>query len=205
MSHAAESQASAPTVKVHGAKDIKVLSHEMNASDKAYLIETLRGLGITFKHFFENFARLLVGKEIETVSYPDKKRLYPPRFRAQHRLLQRADGSPRCVACFMCQTACPAFAIHIEAAEREDGSTEKMPAVFNIDELRCVDCGLCVEACPCDAIRMDTGIHPAPALSREDTVFAKRDLLKFSGQDDGVLPKTARSAERLTKDAEGTH
>jgi NADH-quinone oxidoreductase subunit I len=106
----------------------------------------------------------------------------------------------------MCQTACPANAIHIEAAEREGGETEKMPAVFEIDELRCVDCGLCVEACPCDAIRMDTGIHPAPALTREDTLFAKRDLLKMSGLDDGVMPRTARTLDPLgDNDSSGTH
>jgi NADH-quinone oxidoreductase subunit I len=95
----------------------------------------------------------------------------------------------------MCATACPAFAIHIEATERE-GSTEKMPAVFNVDELRCVDCGLCVEACPCDAIRMDTGVHPAPSTTREATMFNKKELLELNGLNDGNLPKTARTSER---------
>lgn len=206
MGHAAEHMSPAPEIKVRGAKDVKVLAYEMSASDRSYLVEALRGLGVTFRHFFENFGTLLVGKDIETVPYPDKKRPYAPRFRAQHRLLQRADGTPRCVACFMCQTACPAFAIHIEAKEREGGETEKMPAVFEIDELRCVDCGLCVEACPCDAIRMDSGIHPAPALTREDTLFGKRDLLKITGGDDGIMPRTARTLAPLADDEpSGTH
>ncbi len=182
-------------VPVHGARQVKHLTYEMTALDRAYLKEALRGLGVTFKHFFVNFARVMTRQPIETVSYPDVKRPYPERFRALHRLLKRDDDSPRCVACYMCATACPAYAIHIVAGERE-GSTEKFPEVFEIDELRCVDCGLCVEACPCDAIRMDTGIHPAPALRREETLLDKATLLEFQGLDDGNLPKTARTAER---------
>jgi len=197
MSHATASrpQQFISPLPVHGARDVRVCAHAMDVSDRVFVIEALRGLGVTFRHFFGNLGQLLIGRNIETVCYPEQKRPYTERFRAQHRLLKRDDGSPRCVACFMCATACPAYAIHIEAEERE-GSTEKAPAVFEIDELRCVDCGLCVEACPCDAIRMDTGIHPAPSLTREATLLDKATLLSYSGLDDGTLPKTARTAER---------
>ncbi|MBN2361910.1 MAG: NADH-quinone oxidoreductase subunit I [Deltaproteobacteria bacterium] len=182
-------------VPVHGARDVKRVSHEMTVSDRIYLVETLRGLGVTFRHFFANLGRLLVGRPIETVPYPDARRAYPVRFRAMHRLLKRDDGTPRCVACYLCATACPAHCIRIVAAERT-GSTEKTPAVFEIDELRCVDCGLCVEACPCDAIRMDTGIHPAPATARAPTLFSRDQLLALSGREDGAVPASARTAER---------
>ncbi len=82
---------------------------------------------------------------------------------ALHRLVPREDGKPRCVACYMCATICPAQCIYIEAGEYEPDDDaaesrviEKFPKQFVIDELRCIVCGLCVDACPKDAIRMDT-------------------------------------------------
>ena len=99
-----------------------------------------------------------------------------------HRLTKREDGSVRCVACFMCATACPAECIFIEAKERDDGVDEKMPEVFNIDLLECVFCGGCVEACPCDAIAMDTGIFSFIGQKRDDFVLTKDQLLSFEAR-----------------------
>src|SRR5207245_525832 len=84
------------------------------------------------------------------ISYPDERKPYPPSYRGMHRLVPRVDGTPRCVACYMCATACPAQCIYIEAGEYEDQAIEKYPVRFEIDELRCIVCGFCVEACPKD-------------------------------------------------------
>jgi NADH-quinone oxidoreductase subunit I len=111
------------------------------------------------------------------MQYPEEKRVYSERFRGRHRLMQREDGTPRCVACQMCSTYCPADCIHITAAESPDPAIEKYPAIFDIDLLRCVYCGLCEEACPCDAIRLDTGIYEIAADSREKFVVGKEFLL----------------------------
>src|SRR5260370_12252296 len=94
------------------------------------------------------------------------------------RLVPRVDGKPRCVACYMCATACPAQCIYIEAGECEDEAIEKYRVRCEIDELRCIVCGFCVEACPKDAIRMDTGTHAPAVLSRPLAVFDKEALLK---------------------------
>jgi NADH-quinone oxidoreductase subunit I len=143
--------------------------------EKIYLPALFSGLKITFGHFFRN---LKDTSNIETICYPEQMpKDITPRYRGVHRLTHRQDDSIRCVACFMCSTACPADCIFIEATERDDGIDEKMPKRFDIDLLECVFCGACVEACPCDAIRMDTGIFTLVQKRREDFVLNKEQLL----------------------------
>ena len=166
---------------------VKQVARDQGLFERLYIPAIAGGLATTIRHFVKNvFTRK--GRYIQTIEYPDKKVEYPPRFRGMHRLVQREDGSPRCVACFMCQTACPAHCIHIEAGEKDDSNIEKYPVVFQIDELRCVVCGLCVDACPCDAIRMDTGVHPRPVHTREEAVFGVADLVKIVGRDRTLAP-----------------
>ena len=165
---------------------------------QAYVPEIAKGLALTAAHFLHNTKEWALGQRpdpivesinegITTISYPEQRRPYPERFRGMHRLTQREDGSPRCVACLCCSTACPAQCIYIEAGEYPEGDPrrgyELHPVRFVIDELRCVFCGFCVEACPCDAIRMDTGIHAAPYDSREQFIFDREQLLSFVGRD----------------------
>jgi NADH-quinone oxidoreductase subunit I len=159
-----------------------VLERVPMGADRAFLPALITGMGVTARHFFRNvFGR----RDTETVCYPEVRTPYPPRNRGVHRLMHRADGSVRCVACMLCPTVCPAHCITIHPGERED-SAEKFPVVFEIDELRCVVCGLCVEACPCDAIRMDTGIHMPPQTFRGDAVLGKVDLMKRGGPSTAV-------------------
>ena len=156
-------------------------------SEQAYVVEVGKGLGFAMGRFFKNTLGKAANKEIATVKYPEETVDYPKRFRGIHRLTHRMDGSPRCVACLCCSTACPAQCIHIEPAEYEPDDPkygyERFPAVFMIDELRCIFCGYCVEACPCDAIRMDTGIHMPPSTRREHFLYDKETLMSIPGRD----------------------
>jgi NADH-quinone oxidoreductase subunit I len=141
---------------------------------QAYLFEAARGLWTTFRHFLRGLFRY---ETLPTVPYPEIKPEMPEGYRGKHRILRREDGSPRCVACFMCASACPANAIHIEAEEAPDGRVEKRPRVFEIDHSVCVFCGLCVEACPADAIRMDTGKTSFVHDKREKFLVTLDDLM----------------------------
>ncbi len=177
----------------------KVLPRPLrNARVQAYIPAWIDGTGVTLRHFFKNIKDRALGQKrdpvledfeggITTIEYPEERRPYPERFRGLHRLTIREDGSPRCVACLCCSTACPAQCIHILPAEYPEGHErrgyERFAAEFVIDELRCVFCGYCVEACPCDAIRMDTGIHPTAYDSREQFMYARDLLIELSGRD----------------------
>lgn len=169
---------------------------ERTFAEQAYIPEIVKGLGVTMRHFFKNTFRSRANNDIVTISYPEEKRIYPERFRGVHRLTHRTDGSPRCVACLCCSTACPAQCIHIEAGEYKEGDArhgyERYPKVFVIDELRCIFCGYCVEACPCDAIRMDTGVHVPASTRREHFIFDKEMLMSIPGQDGTYLTGNPR-------------
>lgn len=159
---------------------VKKVSLERTAKDQIFLPAILEGLLTTARHFFKNTLTPGMG-DVDTIRYGEPqvkvKDYYPPRFRGLHRLMKRADGSVRCVACMCCSTVCPAKCIYIVAEDRKD-EQEKAPESFVIDELKCVVCGLCVEACPCDAIRMDTRRHMKPTESRAEAVLGKIELLK---------------------------
>jgi NADH-quinone oxidoreductase subunit I len=157
--------------------------------ERMFFPEILRGLKIASRHFFKNlfFSRdtnpdLLERDRslnwVATVQYPEEKVVYPPGYRGVHRLVPREDGKPRCVACYMCATACPAQCIYIEAGEYADDPVEKYPTRFVIDEMRCIVCGFCVEACPKDAIRMDTGEHAPPSYERAAQIWDEKRLLR---------------------------
>ncbi len=156
----------------------KVVTFKPGLWEALYIPELLRGMSVTIRHFFVN---TFGSKEIVTIRYPEEKREYPRYFRGVHRLMQREDGTPRCVACMMCSTACPANCISIKAGERAEGGIEKMPYSFDIDELLCVVCGFCVEACPCDAIRMDSGVHMPPMEKRYEAKLDREHLLARGG------------------------
>jgi NADH-quinone oxidoreductase subunit I len=124
---------------------VKVVSRPQSLSQQAYLPAIAEGLGVTFRHFVKNFALNVTGQraksDIVTLQYPEEKMKYPERHRGLHRLMLREDGEARCVACMMCPTVCPANCITIVAEEAPDGSIQKRPRIFEIDELRCVVCG----------------------------------------------------------------
>lgn len=122
---------------------------------KWYLPGILSGMGLTFGKMVGNIIDNVKGrKKMPTLNYPEEKYEYSARFKGNHVLTVKKDGSLRCTACMLCATNCPADCIKIIAAEHEDPTVEKYPISYEIDVLRCIFCGFCEEACPVDAIRM---------------------------------------------------
>ncbi|MBM3319067.1 MAG: NADH-quinone oxidoreductase subunit I [Candidatus Eisenbacteria bacterium] len=152
---------------------IRTVGRPMNIKEKWYLFEIAKGMAVSIRHLVSN---ILHQERMPTLQYPEEKRVLPERFRGRHRLTKRDDGTPKCVACYCCQTACPADCISIEAGERGDAA-EKVAVRFDINILRCVFCGLCVEACPVDAIRMDTGKYELTSDSRKKLIYDIDTLL----------------------------
>jgi NADH-quinone oxidoreductase subunit I len=159
-----------PGVQVH---PTELRPRRMTLAERLYL-PLLSGLMVTIRHFFLNIFGF---RKKVTIEYPEERREYSHRYRGHHILTTRPDGSPRCVACFLCATNCPAECIHIEAGEHPDVNIEKYPVVYEIDMLRCVFCGYCVDACPEEAIIMSNN-HDMAYYSREQSIVGKADLMK---------------------------
>lgn len=160
---------------------------ELSWLDRSYVWPIAQGMLITFRHFLKQIATP-TSKRF-TIQYPDMKKTLPAGYRGLHELKRFEDGAIKCVACFMCQEACPARCISIEAEEFSElnftqGFEEKRPAAFKIDMLRCIYCGMCEEACPKDAIWLRNEYELA-AYDRVSMNFGKWDLINTYAEADG--------------------
>ena len=166
---------------------IELQPPELNASENIFLPAVLSGLGSTMVHLFRS-----VSGNVRTMQYPEERREDKPvleqgmdvqRYRGVHRLNHDEQNRVKCVACYMCATACPAHCIHIVGDTAPDSwpDREKYPIKFDIDELRCIYCGMCEEACPVDAIEL-TYEYDIVGLTREEMIFDKQKLLAIYDQ-----------------------
>ncbi len=129
------------------------------------LLELRKGMAITFRYML---------RPKITVSYPEEKTPQSPRFRGLHALRRYPNGEERCIACKLCESACPALAINIESEEREDGT--RRTKRYDIDLFKCVFCGLCEEACPVDSIVL-TRTFEYHMEQKGDNIMTKEKLL----------------------------
>ena len=133
--------------------------------DTWLLRDLCRGMLVTGRNLFR--------RKI-TVQYPEEKTPQSPRFRGLLALRRYPNGEERCIACHLCEAACPALAITIESAQRQDGT--RRTTRYDIDLFKCIYCGFCEEACPTDAIVL-TRAFEFHMESRYESVFTKEMLL----------------------------
>ena len=159
----------------------KLTNPKMNFLEKLYLWPIFRGLWVTLRYFFS--------RKI-TVQYPEESEAVRWGYRGLHRLNKDYRVNDKCVACFMCATACPSECIEIEAGAAPFGDyREKYPVRFRIDELECIFCGMCEEACPEAAIQL-TPVYELSERRRACFIMEKEDLMEV--HEFWVLPKYSK-------------
>ncbi|MFC4930998.1 NADH-quinone oxidoreductase subunit NuoI [Massilia sp. GCM10023247] len=129
------------------------------------LTELVKGLALTGKY--------ALSRKI-TVQYPEEKTPMSNRFRGLHALRRYPNGEERCIACKLCEAVCPAMAITIESAQREDGT--RRTTRYDIDLTKCIFCGFCEESCPVDSI-VETHVLEYHGEKRGDLYYTKEMLL----------------------------
>jgi NADH-quinone oxidoreductase subunit I len=160
-------------------KVIKVKRQEkLGFAERLYLPAIATGLRITSQHFFRNLRGFITGKNRTdfVVQYPEERVDYPDAFRGMPVLVALDSGAPKCVACGLCEFACPTDCISIVPGEIEGSRIERYPEAFDIDMSRCMLCGLCEEACPEEAIVMSREVEIG-SYDRRSMIFEKEQLL----------------------------
>jgi len=125
----------------------------------------VRSMWMVFMHAFHRR---------ETVLYPEEKPHLPARWRGRIVLTRDPDGQERCVACYLCSSACPVSCIALQATEDETG--RRYPEFFRINFSRCIFCGMCEEACPTNSIQLTPDFEMSE-FNRQNLVYEKEHLL----------------------------
>lgn len=151
--------------------------------EQLYVPEIIRGMIVTAKHFFPNFVGVFKAyftgrpevRRIMTLYYPEEKPNIPESYRGRPVLVRDSEGKEKCVACGLCEVACPPECISIVGGMRKDGT--RYPVTYTLDGTRCIFCGLCEEACPEEAIVMSHTYENLCEYSRDLMIYDKESLL----------------------------
>ena len=128
-------------------------------------LSLLTGMRVTLTQFF---------KRTVTVQYPRQTLKMPARYRGHIELvIDPETGRFRCIACKLCERACPSECILVDGAKRE-GEKKKSVTEYALDFTKCSLCGACIEACPSDAIHFSRAYN----LASTDKGDFHYDLMK---------------------------
>lgn len=147
-------------------------------SELFHAIKTLViGLKTTIKEFFTPKI---------TEQYPENRKelVIFDRFSGSLTMPHNENNEHKCIACGLCQMACPNGTLDVktEMYETEDGKKKKRLVSYNYNLGSCIFCELCVRACPHDAITFDQ--------SFENAVFDRSKLvLKLNHEGSKLMEK----------------
>ena len=115
------------------------------------------GLRVTLREFFT--------KKV-TECYPENRKTLhiAERHRTQLRMPHDEEGNNKCIACGLCQQACPNGTIAIttkSVTDEETGKSRKVLVEYSYDLGSCMFCQLCVNACPKGAIEFSNEFENA--------------------------------------------
>lgn len=114
------------------------------------------GLGVTMRELFTPKV---------TEQYPENRaelKMFD-RYRGRLIMPHNEKNEHKCVACHLCEMACPNGSIKVihEMYEDEDGRKKRRLQKYEYDLGCCMFCELCVMACPHGAITFDTDFENA--------------------------------------------
>ena len=160
-----------------------MMNRVIQAARGAALLDFAEAFGLAMKHML---------RPKKTVLYPNERNPQSPRFRGEHALRRYPNGEERCIACKLCEAVCPALAITIDSAKREDGT--RRTTRYDIDLFKCIFCGFCEESCPVDSI-VETHILEYHFENRGENIVTKPQLLALGDRLENEI------AERRAADA----
>lgn len=130
-----------------------------------------------------------------TEQYPENRDTLQmfDRFRGSLTMPHNEDNEHKCIACGLCQMACPNDTINVvsEMVETEDGKKKKQLVRYEYNLGCCMFCQLCTKACPHGAITFDQ--------SFENAVFDRTKLVKVLNR-----PGSKVIEKKVVKKAEPT-
>ncbi len=138
-------------------------------------------MSITFREFFS---------PVVTVPYPFKTIKMSSRYRGHIELIENEDGTPKCVACGMCQRGCPSGCIslasksvpyEVEVKGEIKKKKKKVLTKYDLNFTTCSLCGQCVESCNFGALEFSREYNLA-STRKEDFHFDLLQRLKERNQ-----------------------